>query len=382
MKIGLLLPENSGYPKLAQHYLTGFELMVLSQNQDKSLSEIQTEYYSIYNNEFFRKVKSMLFESDADIIVAHASISLINDVWELFHQNEKILVATILGEKVGTTIPFSPFVYINSLNLWQSNWALGKWSAENIGHKAAIVNTFYDAGYDSGNTFKLGFENGGGKQIGIFIIDPPRGTFNPGAVVTELEKFSPDVIFANLSGIGATAFLKAYLKSGLKGNAELVASPLALTEQAFTTIGSDCCGIKSVFTWSPVLENKMNVEFVTLLENEKKENADVFHLLGFETAMMILDAVKKSGMTSFNTQSFYSALENTEMVSPRGLVKMDKKSHIASSPYYMREVSFLNNNLVNLIISDQLDVTDENDEEIHREYSGITSGWINPYLTT
>lgn len=381
LKIGLLLPENSGYAQLADHYVTGFKTFQLTPALQGTLSLFQTEQYRITNNDFQRKIKSMLFESEVNIIVTHASISLIREVWELFHQNEKILVASVLGEKVGVPLSVSPYVYVNSLNLWQSNWSAGRWVAENIGKKVAIVNSFYDAGYDSGHTFKNGFEEGKGEQIGIFMIDPPNGTFNPQAVIHDVEQFAPDAIFANLSGIAATAFVKAYLNSSLNGKVELIASPLALTEQALPHIGPQSCGIKSIFTWSPVLENKANNDFLSLLSDRKVYNPDVFHLLGYETAQMISEANRSAGIGDFNPHRFSAAMENIKIESPRGMVTMDQQNHISSSPYYLREVSQSNYTLVNQVIAEHFTVTDENNESIRREYSELISGWINPYLT-
>src|SRR5699024_9187563 len=99
--------------------------------------------------------------------------------------------------------------------------------------------------------------------------------------IREVEQFAPDAIFANLSGIAATAFLKAYLNSNLKKDVQLMASPLALTEQALPHIGPDSCGIKSIFTWSPALKNQANIDFQTLLQERKVDHPDVFHLLGY-----------------------------------------------------------------------------------------------------
>jgi branched-chain amino acid transport system substrate-binding protein len=382
MKIGLLLPENSGYSKLAVNYQTGFEMQFRIQNQSVLLEEVETQFYSIYNDDFYKKAKSLLFVNDVDIVITHASISLLSGVWELFHHNQKFLLGTIIGEKVGVSIPHSPYVFINSLNLWQSNWMMGKWAAENCGKKVAVVTSFYDAGYDSTNTFKMGFENGGGNQVGIFMVDPPHGTFNPGAVITEIEKFLPDVIFACLSGIPATAFIKAYLKSSLKGKVELISSPLALPESVLQSIGNDCCGINSVFTWSPVLENRANIEFISNLQSEKIDTPDVFHLLGYETAMLFLSALNGNETKLFDAHQFSQAMEKLEINTPRGMVKMNAKSHIANSSYYLREVSLSNEKLVNRISSELVALVDENSEAIYHAYTGISSGWINPYLTT
>jgi hypothetical protein len=129
------------------------------------------------------------------------------------------------------------------------------------------------------------------------------------------------------------------------------------------------------------LENKANTEFVTYLKNKNVDNPDVFHLLGYETALMLLTAEKKVGV-GFNTRSFATALESLEMESPRGLVKMDRESHISASPYYLREVSTLKYKLVNRIVSEELTIVDENNESLRKEYCSLVSGWINPYLTT
>ncbi len=381
IKVGLLLPENAGYPQLADHYLAGFKTKLLSRKAKDSSIGFQTEFYRTSDNSFYRNIKSMLFESNVDVVVVHASNFLIEGIWELFHQNERILIASVIGENVGVSLPVSPYIYINSLNLWQSNWMAGKWVAENIGHKVAIVNSFYDSGFHASNTFKLGFESGGGNHVGLFMIDPPNGTFNPGAVISEIEKEMPDTIFANLSGVAATAFLKAYLSSSLNGKVKLVASPMAVTEQSLPHIGIEACGIKSFFTWSTVLENKENADFIKLLQNKKVEVPDVFHLLGYETAMMLIAAEEKAGV-GFETRSYAKALELLEMESPRGIVRMDKESHISASPYYLREVSTMKYKLINKIVSEELAVVDENNELVRNEYNRMVSGWINPYLTS
>lgn len=382
LKIGLLLPENKGYPHLADHYLTGFKSMLLSRNPGEKLSGIHTEHYRISGNDFYRKVKSILLESDVDIVVAHASNHLVSSVMNLFDKNEKILLASVLGENIGVSLPVSPFVYINSLNLWQSNWAAGRWVASRASEKIAIVNSFYDAGFDSSSTFRNGFENGGGQQIKNFIFDSPGVKTDPQSVISEIEQYAPSAIFANLSGNEANVFLKVFLNSGMNGNVELIASPLALTEQALPHLGAGCCGSKSVFTWSPQLENKANLEFLSLLQDKKVETPDVFHLMGYETAMIILDVEKRAGLSGFNTRSFSLALESLTIESPRGLVKMDNVSHTSSAPYYLREVAVSKSNLVNCVLTDKLAAIDEKDESIRREYSGLASGWINPYLTT
>lgn len=382
LKIGLLLPENKGYQHLADHYLTGFKSILLSRNPGEKLSGIHTEHYCISGNDFYKKIKSLLLESDVDIVVAHASNHLISSVMNLFDKTEKFLLASVLGENIGISLPVSPFVYINSLNLWQSNWLAGRWVASRTVEKVAIVNSFYDAGFDSSSTFKNGFENGGGQQIKNFMFDPPGIKTDPQSVISEIEQYAPSTIFVNLSGNEANAFLKVFLNSGMNENVELVASPLALTEQALPHLGAGCCGIKSVFTWSPRLENKANLEFLSLLQDKKVENPDIFHLLGYETAMMILDAEKRVGSTGFNTHSFSLALESLTIEGPRGLVKMDNMSHTSSAPYYLREVTVSKFKFVNMVVTDQLAAIDEKEESIRREHSGLASGWINPYLTT
>lgn len=375
LKIGFLLPVNNGYPQLAENYLTGFKSMFTSQN--KSFLNVHTEYFKISEFKFRQKVESLLIEKKVDVVVAHASLNLISAVTDLFEQHEKILIGSILGEKIPVKFPASPYVLINSFNLWQSSWTAGKWAANTIGKKAAIIDSFYDSGFDSGNSFKIGFETGGGTEIQRFMAKMPGENIDPLNVLNKIKAFAPDAIFVNLSGLTAIHFLRLLTNSSLKGSVEFIASPFALNEETLPHIGSSVCGVKSFSSWSPQLKTNVNAEFISRLQDSRVENSDVFHLLGYESSLIIEEMKKKNSMSNPN-----HAFESLTIESPRGIVEVNPKSHFTNAPCYMRNVELERFNLVNNVISEELADISTYDDSIKNDYSGFNSGWINPYLTT
>lgn len=376
LKIGLLLPLNNGYTQLAENYLTGFKSKFASQNNG-SYQNVHTEYYKISEFRFRQKVESLLTENKVDVVVAHASMNLISAVTDLFDQHKKVLIGSILGEKIPVKFLPSQYVFVNSFNLWQSSWAAGKWAANTIGKKAAIVDSFYDSGFDSGNCFKIGFESGGGNEIKTFMAKLPNESVDPLNVLNDIKTFAPDSIFVNLSGSTAINFLRLLTCSSLNETAEIIASPFALNEEALPHIGSSLCGVKSFSSWSPELKTKANIEFLSQLQGLRIENPDVFHLLGYESALMIAQIHQNSAL-----HSPASILETLRIESPRGVVEVDSKSHFTNAPCYMRKVDFEKFNLVNNVIGEELADISTDDKLINNDYSGLNSGWINPYLTT
>jgi branched-chain amino acid transport system substrate-binding protein len=376
LKVGLLLPVNNGYTQLAENYLTGFKSKFASQN-NWSYQNVHAEYYKISEFRFRQKVESLLTENKVDIVVAHASMNLISAVTDLFDQHKKVLIGTILGEKIPVKFSPSQFVFVNSFNLWQTSWAAGKWAANTIGKKAAIVDSFYDAGFDSGNCFKIGFETRGGTEIKRFMAKMPGENIDPLNVLDDIKTFAPDAIFVNLSGSTAINFLRLLTCSSLNEYAEIIALPFALNEETLPHIGSSVCGVKSFSSWSPGLKTKANIDFLSQLQGSRIENPDVFHLLGYESAQMIAQIHQNRALLSPA-----SMLETMRIESPRGVVEIEPKSHFTQAPCYMRKVDLERFNLVNNVIGEELADISTDDNSIKNDYSGLNSGWINPYLTT
>ena len=282
-----------------------------------------------------------------------------------------------MEKKIPVKYSTSPYILVNSFNLWQSSWAAGKWAANTTGKKAAIVDSFYDSGFDSGNSFKIGFESSGGSEAKTFMAELPGENIDTGKVIAEIKDYSPDVLFVNLSGQTAVSFLKVLLTSNLKRNTEVIASPFAMNEEVLPHIGTSICGVKSFSSWSVELNTKANSDFKSQLQGSRVENPDVFHLLGYESALMI-EALQKSNMS----QKLLSPFESFKFVSPRGVVELDIKNHITQSPCNMRMVELVKFDLINRVIGEELADISSDDNSIKNDYSGLNSGWINPYLTT
>ena len=65
----------------------------------------------------------------------------------------------------------SPFTVRHSLEVWRSQWALGAWSATNLGRQTALIGSVQENGYDLMFAFQSGLESAGGTVAATVLVD-------------------------------------------------------------------------------------------------------------------------------------------------------------------------------------------------------------------
>ena len=138
---------------------------------------------------------------------------------------------------------------------------MGMWAAKNIGPKAVVVSSFYESGYDALYAFNLGFESEGGKILKTCITNLPAEMKNPDRVISEIEKYSADLIFASFSGSEANEFIAKFAGSDLSRRTPLLGSGFLVEENVFTNQAGFNTGIKTCLPWTPGLRNKTSQDF-------------------------------------------------------------------------------------------------------------------------
>lgn len=104
-------------------------------------------------------------------------------------------ICSEFGAKIASPFETSPFVRVNSLHLWQSEWALGAYAASqrktNIGrgNTAVLLCSLREAGYDLPFAFKSGFESVGGRLLETIFFDAAKPDQN--AILQQLCELRP-----------------------------------------------------------------------------------------------------------------------------------------------------------------------------------------------
>jgi len=101
--------------------------------------------------------------------------------------------------------------------------------------------------------------------------------------------------------------------------------------------------------------------------------------LGYETAIVIAQALAAAGKGGQRADRFREALESATLTGPRGLLEMGLRSHSVTTPLYVREVRQSAVGVRNEVIASLGPVADA-DPRLEPLQSGIRTGWSHAYL--
>ena len=371
INIGVLLPASNIYPDMANNFYSGLNLF-FSNEQDQLSGftvNLKQESMTFGPSSVFKKSQKLINEDRVDILTGIIPESVSPDLRTLLEDSEKLMVANHTGANRIDQRDLSKQIVHNSLNLWQANYALGKWAAKNIGKRAMVVSSFYESGYDALYAFNLGFESEGGTIIDTKITNLPAEMDNTNNVIAEISKQATDLVFASFSGNEAQNFLSDYAGSDLNGQIPLLGSGFLVDGSKNTDIKP---GIKTCLSWSPGLNNR---KFQSEYKKMTGKNPDAFAVLGYESAALISQCVTKSDGRLNNQNMVQQILSHNQLSGPRGNLIFNKHTHVYESPLYLNEFRTNEQHLTDVIVSDF-----DNVKNNVVQFDELRSGWLNPYL--
>lgn len=227
-------------------------------------------------------------------------------------------------------------VFQNSLNLWQSNYVLGKYAAEHLGREAVSVASLVDSAFDAHYAFKAGFVAGGGTVVSTIITGSPADRISPFEAASKAAASSAPVVFCNYSGHDGALFL-SQLQQCSNGTKQVVASRLVSQPALQTYFGNNGTGVITAHTWQGSLtESSFNQAYRSAYGIEPKEEA----VLGYDTAKMLCSVLSASG-SGTSTTGVMSALKQAAITSVRGEIAMNTHSQAMEAPVSIYKVGAL-----------------------------------------
>jgi branched-chain amino acid transport system substrate-binding protein len=324
----------------------------------------------------WQRVEALLQGERPDLLVGIVSPNVAASLSPLLEASRRLLVSATLGENVPRAAERNASIFYHTLGLWQSNWALGRWAASNLGSRALVASAFWDSGYDALYAFQMGFEGAGGEIVATEITHRPEDRDGVSRVIASTRETRPDFVFASHYGQNAVELLTAYYQSGLSGVVPLAGTAYLTDTPVLAATGSAALGVRTGFAWSLALSTPENAAFIRAHESETGTLPDGLALLGYETACLVFEALDRAGGKG---DSLNEALSSARFAGPRGDVAMDGLTHSTSGPLYLREVRLEGGALANAVAG-ELSSSAEQDPEVSALISTEKTGWLNPYL--
>jgi branched-chain amino acid transport system substrate-binding protein len=173
-----------------------------------------------------------------------------------------------------------------------------------------------------------------GKQV-VGSVLSPLGTKDYSSYITRIREANPEVLFVAMSGDDATAFLKQAGQYRLSERMQMVTEVLDLLNTK--PLGDTApLGLSGISQYNFALETRANAEFVRLFKAEYNDLPDTWEGEMWQALDFLSEAIRRAKSTEAG--AVRAALEDLEIDSVKGKVRMRACDHQAEQPVYMAQL--------------------------------------------
>ena len=378
LKIGFLLPYSGMYPFYGQHTMTG---LACALDQYK-IAAGQFNFIPAYvgngeRSKCLDEAKRVIFFEGVDVLMGMVSVKVLDELKPILQSFNKLGLFLDFGEYIPTAETTGDNVCCLSMNLWQSQYALGKWAVKEFGTDGQLVMPLYESGFNLSSAFTEGAALAGSRGVNSFVLPTAyanNDNLNLEAFFAALEKQTPSFVHAIFSGKMASQFLWQWRKSKFYDTVPLVTvENMAYNEALFEV---EDMGIKmySARSWHRDTQTKVNQEFVKKFEDFGKQPANVFAMLGYEAGLAL--AAMFPTLVKGDATEAVSILNKKGVEGPRGIISSNSSENTAYYPIDIVKIQTGGARTFQTIMATETAFGFDTSEVIEK----TQSGWLNPYI--
>ena len=336
LRLGLMLPYTGTYAQLGSSIENGLRL-ALEQAGGK-FGGRAVEFFKVDDESEPSKATDnanrLITRDKVDVLIGSVHSGVVMGMLKVAKVSGTLMLIPNAGAAAATGALCTPNVFRTSFSNWQPIHPLGKVMAERGHRKAVFITWKYAAGEESLESFREGFAAAGGTVVKELFVPFPNVEFQ--ALLTEIASIKPDSVACFFAGGGAVKFVKDYASAGLKDKIPLY-GPGFLTEGVLAAQGDAADGLLTTLHYADSLDNPRNKAFRSAYAKEYKSEPDVFSVQGYDTSLLLAQALEKVKGDIGNQKAVIAAMEGAVIDSPRGQWKMSK-AHNPIQDIYLRRV--------------------------------------------
>lgn len=346
LRVGLMLPYTGTYAQLGVAIENGFRL-ALDQSGGK-FGGREVEFFKVDDESEPSKATDnanrLITRDKVDVLVGSVHSGVAMGMLKVVKESGTLMLIPNAGAGAATGALCTPNVFRTSFTNWQPIHPLGKVMADR-GHKKAVFITWkYAAGEESLVSFSEGFTAAGGTVVKELFVPFPNVEFQ--ALLTEIAALKPDAVACFFAGGGAVKFVKDYAAAGLKDKIPLYGVGF-LTEGVLGAQGDTAEGLLTTLHYADSLDTPRNKSFRAAYGKAYKIEPDVFAVQGYDTGLLLAQALDKVKGDIGNQKAVIAAMEGAVIDSPRGQWKMSK-AHNPIQDIYLRRVEKGDNKVIGM----------------------------------
>jgi len=382
IRIGFLAPYSSIYQGMSDDMVGGFYAALPDHLLQSRFFEFVPEYIRQGGSkDITAAVRKLVHFNNVDILSGLMSYKSLPDIIPIIEGRKKLGFFMDMGENIPYNHHISDYVFFNSFQFWQSEYALGHWAFKEFGDKGTVLMSLYDAGYHLQSAFRQGAVVAGSQEMDYAVLhgDPAKSQVKENVRQFFRETYTrfPSFLHGIFCGDESVEFLREFAGSELNGKVPLIITSHMASEEMLDKIGDISIDMYAASMYSYHSEDKLNKDFKTSFERYTGRKANTFALLGYEIGKMLLEMVPYLEKRDFNTVA--RLLKNSTVKSPRGERSFYLDSQYALPVIDIEKIRVRNGKIDKVIVGQGRSMKYNSFifDEIHREN---VSGWQNPYL--
>ncbi|WP_394366540.1 ABC transporter substrate-binding protein [Draconibacterium halophilum] len=377
--MGILLPQSVEHPQYPGSFLNGFRLGVDENNAlRKKKIELITESVNFGTPEIVKeKVQKLLAENDVDLITGILNPEVVSHAGKVFKNAEVPTIIASSGESyLVNELKENPFVFFNSLNLFQAAYESGKYAVNKFGKRIAVLTSFYDSGYDSLFTFRQGVEAAGGEIVETFNRGQNDTNFTENTL-KRLEELKPDGLYVFMHGTNADDLIRTIRFKGIY--TPLITTAFSADENRLVHLADAADNIFSISSWDRNSKKEANKTFAEKYRKSYNKTTDIFSVLGFETGQIVYDSFARC-KGDFSGNEIAKALLSCNLQSPRGEIKINPDSGLVNNKLHIQQCKVSSTGVPKNHVLETMQPVSEFEKAFAVLDNDYRSGWLNPYL--
>ena len=340
VKIGVVLPYTGVYAVLGESITQAMELVFARENWMVAGRKIEMikEDDEMKPPVGIRKTEKLIDSDKVDILTGPVHSGILMGMRDKVHNSKTILIVSNAGADAISRERCSKWIFRTSFSNWQPCQPMGGWVAKNVSKEVFQIAPNYQAGKDMMAAFRETFLPAGGKLVAEDY--PKLGETDYAPYITKIKQSGAKAVFAFFSGTDAVNFVKQFDQFGLKQTVKLTGAGFLTEPDVLPAQGKSALGIITGHFYTPVLDNPVNKQFVKDFKARyNNKTPDGFAVQGYDTAEVILRALKVVNGNTQDKEKLVDAIAKVEFDSPRGRFRFDPKTHNVIQPFiYVREV--------------------------------------------
>ncbi len=345
--------------------------------------EMVPEYVRVGEPKAIQPVlEKMLSFQNVDLISGMVNYRSMRKFTDTINKFKKICLFADMGEYVPFMHDQSPYMFYNSYQSWQSQYAMGYWAQKKFGGRGIMVMSNYESGYHFHAAFHEGVQVAEPTPMKMLTMR----TYSNLAISAEdmlmeylgnLRKEAPSFINAMFSGDEAVDFLRVFHREGLHKTIPVIATAPMASYEVLNQVSNLDMTLYSGSIWDMDAEDKLNKKFKQAFVNRTGRMPNMFGLLGFEIGQaleQLYPYFQRREMEKVQNWLMEQTIET-----PRGPQSFHLKSQYATPVINIEKITIANNLVRKMVIEQGRSLP--YDHKVFEEIqNGVSSGYFNTYL--